>query len=119
MSDLMRDSLGLPMLDFTTADEKGKPPLPYADLGADERKNFIANLEVVYSTKEFQDMYQHTINHFGNHSMLVEKDDAIKNGRIAIVALKTFMQKFLDAHAEFLTNKRGEQPFDPLATLPE
>lgn len=119
MADLMRESIGLPMLDFTDADGSGHPPLPYENLDTDRRKAYVANLQSVYATEEFQEMYRFMINLFANNSMLMDGDDKIKNGRIAIVAMKAFMRKMEDAHAEFLKNNEKPEEFDPLDTMPE
>lgn len=119
MAETLNKIIGMDILPMDNADAKGRPPLPYQDLEADGRKNYVAHLESIYQDDRFQEMYKYAINVFGNHALLSDKEDAINNGRIGIVVMKTFMTFFENAHSEFLDQKKSEEEFDEFETLPE
>lgn len=120
LADLMRDSLGLPMVEFDNVDQEGMPPSYLDGLTDTERKNYVADLELIYNNKKFYQVVSYIINLFGNNSLRKATDENGKNGKIAIVAIDTLMRKFKEAHDEHIANRRSAgDEFDPLAILPE
>jgi len=120
LADLMRDSLGLPMVDFSNVDENGMPPSYLDGLTDTERKNYVADLELIYNNKKFHEVVSYIINLFGNNSLRKATDENGRNGKIAIVAIDTLMRKFKEAHDEHVANRKiAGDDFDPLAVLPE
>lgn len=119
IDDLMRDSLGLPMIHFHNVDEEGKPPHYLSGLNDDLRKQYIAELNAIYINEKFQEVLNYTINLLGNHSIQKATDENMRNGRIAIVGIRTLLKEFKDAHAEYVDSMKGKDDFDPMSPLPE
>lgn len=119
MADLMRDSLGM-QIDFSAAStDKCLPPHFLEDLSEDERKNFIIDMETIRSNDRFQKVIRYMINLFATNAIYKYDEEQRKNGQIAVVAFRTFLKQFDDMHRDFISYKKVEDDFDPLATLPE
>ena len=119
MADLMRDSIGLPMIDFSNVNEYGRPPSYMSGLGEVERKNYIASLVAIYRDPKFQAVYNYVNNVLGNHTVQVFDDDKMKTGRYAIIGVKAFMKEFEKAISEHTTGVKSDEEWDPLAPIPE
>lgn len=110
---------GLPDLDFANVDEDGKPPHYLKGLKDVERKNFIANLEGIYSDEKFQTVFNYVINVIANYSFQKEPDESkMKHGRYAVIGLRTLMKQLEEAHNEHMSDKKKSEEFDPLDILP-
>lgn len=112
ISDLMRDSLGLPMIYFDDVDEEGKPPHYLKDLTKEEREHWVADLTSIKENEHFQTVVSYVINLFGNHSLQVAEEENMKNGRYAIVGMRTFLKEFEEAENEHLSNKKQKEEFN-------
>ncbi len=120
MEDLMRASIGLPMIDFANVDnDEGKPPHYLEGLTDDQRKNFIASMETIYVDEKFQKVVSYVINLLGNHSIQKADEDKMRNGRLGIIGIRTLTAEFLKAHNEHVSAKKKDEGFDPLGILPE
>lgn len=119
LEDLMRESLGL-QIDFSTASEKGMPPYFLEGLEEEERKNFIIDMETVYTNERFQKVVCYMINVFGMNAIFKYDDELKRNGQIAVIAFRTFLKQFEAMHREFVGyRKSADDDFDPLNPLPE
>lgn len=119
MSDLMRDSLGLPMIHFETVDKEGKPPHFLQGLSPEARKRYIASMAQIYRNEEFQGVMSYTINRLGNHSLQVALGENTKNGQMGIVALKQFRKEFEEVLSEYEEARKNDNDFDEQSILPE
>lgn len=113
------ETLGVPMIDFSNVDNDGKPPHYLASLTDSERKDFIAHLETIYSDPKFQTVVSYIINLIGNYSIQKAEDDKMRNGKLGIIGIRTFMGEFINAHTEYNDQKKPVEGFDPLAVMPE
>lgn len=52
--------------DFSEVDDEANPPHFLKDLSDTERKNYVADLESIYSNKKFHDVAKYLINKYGN-----------------------------------------------------
>lgn len=108
--------LGLPALDFSNIDKEGNPPDYLEGLSVEARKNYVADLEVVYAHEKFNRVMDYVVNVLGNH--IVHKDtgeppqDRTKNGQMAIVGVKMIKRQLEKAHNEFMESKKVEEEFD-------
>lgn len=118
MADLMRESLGI-YIDFSTADENGKPPHYLSGLNEDERRQFIIDAKSVFDNKAYQEVVKYMINVFAFHTQYHEDKDQMKNGQVATVAFAAFRKQFDDMDKEFLLLNEKKEEFDPLDPLPE
>lgn len=119
MAELMRESLGL-SVDFASAsNDECLPPHFLEGLSEEERKNFIVDMETVYSNDRFQTVVRYMINLFATNAIYKADKDEMKNGQIAVVALRTLLKKFNDMHKEFLSYKKSDEGFDDQEILPE
>lgn len=106
-------------LDFSNVDDNGKPPHFLSDLNDDARKQFIASMESIYSDEKFNKVINYVINVWGNHSFQVEPDETkMRNGRFAVLGIRTLMKEFEKMHSEYIGSKNKEEEFDPLEILP-
>jgi len=115
--NLMRESLGLPYIDFANVNEDGKPPHYLKDLDENARKSFIAELESIYANEKFQKVVAYVINLLGNHSIQKAEEDKMRNGRIGIVGIRTLMSEFIGAHNEYVNSRKQPDEFDPNEVL--
>lgn len=107
-------------LDFSSMDDSGLPPHYLKDLDSDQRKSFIADMEQIRSSKRFMKVVDYTINWLGNHSFMVEPDEAkMANDRHRVIGIRTLMHELDKMHSEFLGESKPPEEFDPLAVLPE
>lgn len=119
MADLMRESLSM-QIDFSSASDKGLPPHYLDDLSEDDRKNFIIDMETVYSNERFQKVVNYMINLFGMNCVYREDKEQMKNNQMAVIGFRTLLKQFDTIHTEFLSYRKSENDvFDPLSTLPE
>lgn len=119
MADLMRDSLGLPMLTLDNIDADARPPHYLEGLTDEERKNYVAHLESIYADEKFQTVYAYSMNLIGNHMVHTVPDEQLGNGRVGIVSLKMLMKEFENAHDEFISSKKPAEEFDPMEIIPK
>lgn len=119
ISDLMRDSLGLPMIHFENVDSNGFPPHFLAGLVPEARKQYISEMVQIYKNEKFKVVMDYTINLLGNHSIQKADKDKMENGRIGIIALKTFRKQFEDVLAENDESRKVPEDFDEHAVLSE
>ena len=106
--------------DFSEVDEDGKPPHYLKELSDVERKNYVAELESIYSNEKFIKVLNYCINLLGNKGMQVLPEDHMKDARYAILGIKTLIKEFENAHIEFINNsKKKDEEFDNLAPLPD
>ena len=110
LADLMRDSLGLPMIDFVNVDESGLPKHPFKNLSDIERRSYVFSLDQVYTNRNYHEVMDYCINLLGNKAVLAQSEEARHTAGLGIVALKMFREIFKDAHdmaEEFKKNKDG------------
>ena len=123
MEDLKKkvDFLGqqsLIMMDFVDVDESGLPPHYLKDLTVDERKNFVADMERFYYDERFNKVINYVINVLANYSFQKEPDEMkMRNGRYAVIGVRTLMKQFEEMHSEYLDSKKKEDDFDEFAVL--
>lgn len=114
---LMRESLGL-QIDFF-ASVKGLPPYFLDGLDEDDRKNFIIDMESIYSNERFQLVLRYLINVFAMNAIYKADKQQRDNGQIAVIAFEALTSQLTTMHKEFLSYKRNEdEDYDPLETLP-
>lgn len=107
-------------MDFSNVNDEGKPPHYLAGLSDKERKNFIANMESIYSSEQFKTVINYVINLIANYSFQKEPDESkIRNGRYAVIGIRTLMSEFERVHSEFLDSKKKVDDFDPLSIMPD
>ena len=105
--------------DFSEVDDFGKPRHYLDGLSETERGNYIAELESIYNNKRFKEVINYCINLIGNKTIQVVEEKDMFKGRYMILGTKKVLEEFENAHAEFINNKKGDESFDDLATLPE
>jgi len=109
----------LPM-DFSNVNDEGKPPHYLAGLTDKARKNFISNMESIYSSEQFKTVINYVINVIANHSFQKEPDESkMRNGRYGVVAIRMLMAEFERVHSEFLDSRKKVDDFDPLSIMPD
>lgn len=119
MAALMRESLGL-AVDFSAASQDKCLPSHFLEgLEEDERKNFITDMESVWSNERFQHVVRYMINLFATNAVYKADPDQMKNGQIAVVAFRTFLKEFDKMHIEFEGYKKVDEEFDDQAILAE
>jgi hypothetical protein len=111
-------TLGIPYLSMADVDDEAHPPHYLSDLSEDERKVWISSLENIYSSQKFQAVIAYVINLLGNFSLQKAEDDKMRNGKIGIIAIRTLMTEFANAHKEFMDRRKPEEEFDPLEVMP-
>lgn len=116
--DLMRDSIGLPMIHFANVDETGKPPHFLEGLNEDQRKNFVADIAIMYKDEKFQQIFDYVINLLGNHAIQKADVNEMKNGQMAIVGIRTLRNEFNKLYNEYEASRKPPEEFDPLEVLP-
>lgn len=115
----MREELGLPFLDFSSADvDTSKPPHYLDGLDDASRKSYISHMETIYADKKFHEVINYVINLVANHSMFVSPEEKMRNGRMAIIGVRHVVEEFENAHKEFLESKNKDEDFDPLEITP-
>ncbi len=119
MNELMRESIGLPYIDFSNVDEEGMPPHYLSGLSDEGRKAYVADLESIYSNEKFQEVCSYIINVVGNHAIQKASEDKMRNGRIGIIGIRTLLTEFSNAHSEYLSSRSKPEEFDPLGAMPE
>lgn len=112
-------TLGMTFIDFANIDEDGKPPHYLDKLTPEERKNWVAHLETLYQDEKLQAVIAYVINLIGNHAIQKADDEHMRNGKIAIIGIRTFMGEIMQAHQEYLDIRKPTEEFDPLAVMPE
>lgn len=119
MAELMRESLGL-QVDFAAASmDKCLPPHYLEGLEEAERKNFITDMETIYSDEKFQKVVKYLINLFATNAIYKEDPKQRDNGQVAVIAFRTLLKEFDKMHIEFANYKKSdEDDFDPLAVMP-
>lgn len=106
MAELMKESLGM-TIDFSLADNKTCLPPHYLDgLDSEARKNFIADMETVYSNEKYQAVVRYLINLFALNAVFKDDKEKMKNNQMAVVAIRTLSQEFDKIHLEFLEQKK-------------
>lgn len=113
------ETLGIPFIKFSEVDNEGKPPHYLADLNDVARKDFIAHMESIYNDEKVKTVLSYVINLIGNHSMQKADDDKMRNGKIAIIGIRTLWSEYIQAHQEYVDSKKPVEGFDKLAILPE
>lgn len=104
---------------FADVDETAKPPHPLKGLDESARKNALARLEAIFSDDWFILYSNYVINVLANHSFQVEPDETkMRNGRYAVIGVRTLIKEFEEAHNEFMDAKKGPDEFDPLDIMP-
>ncbi len=107
-------------LDFSNVDDSAKPPHFLKEMTEDARKNFIADMETIFTDERFQIVVSYVINMLANHSFQVEPDEnKMRNGRYAVIGIRTLMKELENMHNEFQDLKKKPDDFDPLETIPE
>ncbi len=117
--DMMRASIGLPMINFSNVDKKGLPPHFLEGLNEDQRKNFMLDVAGMYSNDRFQTIFDYAINLVGNHAIHKEDIEQIKMGQLAILGIRTVKNEFEKLFNEYESSKKLPEQFDPLDILPE
>ena len=112
MADLMRDNLGLPMLDYSNVDALGVP-VHYLDrLTREERAMKVASLSNLHQNDTLQELFAHMKNVFGNHSVRNALNDAEKySGMFSLNGVKMIENELETAHAEFMTNNKANKEY--------
>lgn len=118
MADLMRDILGLPMVDFANVDSEGYPKHPADGMSKDERLAFMGELNRVYTNDAFKLLMEYWINMFGNHSVRNADKDA-QPARFSINGIAMLRKELETAHHEVVEASKEDEKFDTLAPLPE
>lgn len=108
--------LGLPPINFNNVDEDGKPP-SYMPEDPEERKNFVADLEVIYQNQRLKKVFEYIINLLGNHSFQVAEEGNMRNGRYAMLGVKALWSELENAHLEHKANTEKKEPIDKHAIL--
>lgn len=118
MAALMRESLGL-SIDFSAANDKCLP-LHFLDGMQDaERHNFVNHMETIYNDDKFQKVVKYMINLFATNAIYKYDREEMKNGQIAVVAFRTFLNQLEKMHLEFTSYKSKDEEFDEQGILPE
>jgi hypothetical protein len=108
----------LPDINYADTDDDGNPPHFLDNLSDTDRKNYIASLSSLYVDPKFKVVVDYTINKIANKSMHVVDEDNMRNGRYAIIGIRTLMNELKSLHHEFLnTSKRDKEDFDPFEIL--
>ena len=105
--------------DFSEVDDFGKPKHYLEGLGEVERKNYIADLEGIYSNKKFMAVLNYCVNLIGNKTVQVLPESEMFKGRFMILGIKTLSEELEKAHNEYENDKKGDEKFDDLSILPE
>lgn len=108
MADLMRDSLGLPMIDFINVDKDGEPPHYLHGLDEDKRAIFIGELSNIYRKPEFKAVINYWTNLFGNYAVRNADKDP-QPGRYGINGVACIRKSFESAHKEFVAMNSPEE----------
>lgn len=116
MADLMRDSLGLPTLDFSNVDKEGYPPHYLKGMTEKQRKSFIGELSAIHAKPEFQTVLNYWINMFGNHAIRNADKDP-QPGRYGINGVAMIRKSFEEANKEFVDSMQPEDEEDLLGNL--
>lgn len=107
MADLMRESLGM-VVDFSEADKKTCLPPHYLDtLTTEERKNFVADMETIYTNDKFQSVVKYMINLFAFNITFKADKEQMKNNQMAVIGFRTLLREFDKMHSEFLEQKKN------------
>lgn len=101
MADLMRDSVGLPMIDFVNVDSDGEPQHYLHGLDKDQRAVFIGELSNIYRKPEFQAVLNYWVNMFGNYAVRNAKGDS-QPGRYGINGIASIRKSLESANKEFM-----------------
>lgn len=105
--------------EFNGVDDFGKPAHYLEGLSEEGRKYYVGSMESIYTDDKFQDVIKYCINLYGNKAIHVLPEEHMRDGRYAILGIKTILQEFENAHREFINNKKQNEEFDPLEILPE
>ncbi len=117
---MMSEALGME-IDFSSADkDKCLPPHYLEGLTDEERKNFIFDMELIYSNEKFQKVVKYMINVFSLGMVYKKEERDRQNCQAAVVGFRTFLNKFDDIHREFLESKKNpdDEEFDDQEILP-
>ena len=112
MADLMRDSIGLPMVDFINTDTEGYPTHFMAHMKPEERKVAVSKLHNIYKDELFMSVLDYWINMFGNHSIRKGSADITDSGRFGINGIAMIRKELEKASTEFTADMKPEEEYD-------
>src|SRR5688572_14681345 len=115
-ADLMRDIVGLPMIDYANVDAEGYPPHYLDGLSAEERKHIVADLAIIYDNPRFKNVITYLTNLFGNHAIRNKHKDEQNLGLYSMNGIKMVLEELRKAHLEHSERNQPEEKFDPLET---
>lgn len=118
-ADLMRDILGLPMLDFANVDKEGYPVHYLEGMSNEERKHYVAEMAIIYQNPKFITVTNYLINLFGNHAVRKPHPEEKNLGVYSMNGIKMMQNEFHKAFLEHSERNTPQDKFDPLATLPD
>lgn len=118
-ADLIRDIVGLPMIDYANVDGEGYPPHFLSGMTSEERKHFVTDLAVIYDNPRFQKVIAYLTNLFGNHAIRNKDKDEQNLGLYSMNGIKMVLEELRKAHLEHGERNTPPEKFDPLSTLPD
>lgn len=99
--------------DFVDVDEDGNPHHFLKGLNPDERKNFIADMERIYSDERFNLVLKYAINVIANYYFQKEPDEnKMRNGRYAVIGIRTLIKELEKMHTEYQESKKPPDEFN-------
>jgi len=113
--DLMRDCLGIQVIDFDNVDKEGNPSHYLSGLSPDERLAFQGELNSVYKKKEFQAVLSYWINMFGNHAVRNADGDSApgRYGINGVTMIKRSLEKARNEIIEHIASENNKEDVDP------
>lgn len=113
-ADLMRESLGLMMVDFASTEQNGLPKhfLDIEDIP--KRTLYISQLNEIWRSEAWHAMVEYYLNGQGNYTIRNAPNDstALLTCRAAINAIGELRIEVERAHAEFTERTRPPEDFD-------
>lgn len=118
-ADLMRDVLGLPMVDFANIDSEGYPTHYLEGLSQEERKNVVADLAIIYQNRRFQMVTNYLLNLFGNHAIRKPQENDKNLAVFSMNGIRMVLEELRKAELEHAERHNPPEKFDTLAVLPD
>lgn len=111
IADLMRDSIGLPLIDYDGVDRDGYPPHPTEGMSKKARATFMGELSNIYNNEAFQSIMTYWINTFGNHAVRNVEHDP-RSGQFGINGIAMIRKELRKGYKEVLEASKPEEEVD-------
>ena len=117
LADLMRDNLGLAVLDFNTVKEDGIPPHFLDTDKKDLRELYINQLAQIYQLEVFHAMCKNHIDTQGNYSFRnADGDLQMLAGRMSVNGIRLIQKDVEKGFIEYQEGRKPPEEFDEFET---